>query len=352
MPWAKKACGIKPESLQHLKQTRSTKGRMTRKIGKHKQRVSLAAAFCFLLLMLTAASIAPTLCAAEDSGSERKVCLFFDDGWQNQYGVAFPILKEFGFKASFSVITDRIGADRGTFASRMNVDELRELQAYGMVIACHTKTHPHMLNLTSSQLHEEIVDSKNALAQMGFNVKTFVYPFGEWNDTIVDYVKDAGYVCAREAKPKAFNLNDSDPNARYSICSWQITNQSLAAFKQILSNATEENVVVLTYHFLSDNASKETYITVQNFREQMTHLKEGNFSVVLLSELFAVDEEPVGLLPYFVTAILGAGLATVFASRYIWRRKNRKLVNHDYSKGSHRLSSVFEKDKQHLMRYG
>ena len=256
---------------------------MTWKIDERKQRVSLAASFCFLLLILTAATVLPALCATEEPRSERKVCLFFDDGWQNHYDVAFPILKELGFKASFAVITGRIGVDRGTFASRMNIEELKELQAYGMAIACHTKTHPHMLNLTSSQLHEEIVDSKNALAQMGFNVKTFVYPFGEWNDTIVDYVKDAGYVCAREAKPKVFHLNDPDPNARYHICSWQITNQSLAAFKQILLNATEDDVVVLTYHFLSENASKATYISFQNFREQMNYLKEGNFDVVLLS---------------------------------------------------------------------
>ncbi len=300
---------------------------MTRKIDKHKQRVSLAASFC-LLIMLTAASALPTLYAAEESGSKRKVCLFFDDGWQNQYDVAFPILKEFGFKASFAITTGSIGLDRGTFAGRMNVEELKELQAHGMDIACHTKTHPHMLNLTSSQLHEEIVDSKNTLAQMGFNVRTFVYAFGEWNDTIVNYVKDAGYVCAREAKPKGYRLNDSDPNARYCICSWQITNQSLDSFKQILSHSTGDEVVVLTYHFLSDNASRETYITVQNFRAQMSYLKENNFSVVLLPDFFVVDEETAWPLPHYVAVILGVGLAIFSTSCYLRLRKDRKLVNH------------------------
>jgi len=297
---------------------------MTRKIDERKRHVSLAFSFCFLLLMLTAGSVLPTLCAAEESGSERKVCLFFDDGWQNQYDVAFPILKEFGFKASFAITTGSIGLDRGTFASRMNVEELKELQAHGMDIACHTKTHPHMLNLTSSQLHEEIVDSKNTLAQMGFNVKTFVHAFGEWNDTIVNYVKNAGYVCAREAKPKVHHLNDSDPNARYSICSFQITNQSLDSFKQILSHSTEDEVVVLTYHFLSDNASRETYITVQNFREQMTYLKEGNFDVVLLSDFFAVDEETSWPLPYLAVAVVAVGITIASAGYYLRLRKARK----------------------------
>jgi peptidoglycan/xylan/chitin deacetylase (PgdA/CDA1 family) len=309
------------------------------KIGEFKKRVRLAALFCFLV-MLTLGSALPTLCAAEEVGSQRKVCLFFDDGWQNQYDVAFPILKSFGFKASFAVITGSIGLDRGTFASRMNVDELKELQASGMEIACHTKTHPHMVNLTSSQLYDEVVDSKNVLAQMGFNVKTFVYPFGEWNATIVEYVKDAGYLCAREAKPESYRLNDSDPDARFRICSWQVTNQSMDAFKQILSRATADEVVVLTYHFLSDNASKATYISIQNFREQMLYLKENNFDVVLLSEFFAVNEEPSWLLPYFAVAILGAGLAVVSIGCYLRLRKTRKLSNRadDKEKGKAVLS--------------
>jgi peptidoglycan/xylan/chitin deacetylase (PgdA/CDA1 family) len=300
---------------------------MTRKSDERKQRVSLAVSFC-LLVMLTAGSALPTLYAAEESGSKRKVCLFFDDGWQNQYDVAFPILKEFGFKASFAITTGSIGADRGTFAGRMNVEELKELQAHGMDIACHTKTHPHMLNLTSSQLHEEIVDSKNTLAQMGFNVRTFVHSFGEWNDTIVNYVKAAGYVCPIYEKPTVYRLNDSDPNARYCICSWQITNQSLDSFKQILSHSTEDEVVVLTYHFLSDNASRETYITVQNFRAQMSYLKENNFSVVLLPDFFAVDEETAWPLPHYTAVILGVGLAIFSTSCYLRLRKDRKLVNH------------------------
>lgn len=327
MLWAKKEHGIKPENPQYLKKTRSTKGRMKRKIGEHKHRVSLAASFC-LLVILTAGSVLPTLCATEESGSERRVCLFFDDGWQNQYDVAFPILKEFGFKASFAIITGSIGADRGTLASRMNSEELKDLQAHGMDIACHTKTHPHMLNLTSSQLHEEIIDSKNTLTQMGFKVRTFVYPFGEWNDTIVNYVKDAGYVCAREAKPKSYLLNDTDPNARYHICSWQITNQSLDTFKQILSHADENEVVVLTYHFLSDNASKGTYITIPNFRAQMSYLKENNFDAGLLPDFFAVEEENAWPLPQYAAVILVVGLAMFSTICYLRLRKNRKLVNH------------------------
>ncbi len=53
-----------------------------------------------------------------------------------------------------------------------------------------------MYNLTEAQLIDEIINSKNKLEEMGFEIKTFVYPFGEYNSTIIEYVREAGYLCA------------------------------------------------------------------------------------------------------------------------------------------------------------
>jgi len=36
---------------------------------------------------------------------QRVVCLVFDDGWLNQYTNALPVLDEYGFKATFNIIT-------------------------------------------------------------------------------------------------------------------------------------------------------------------------------------------------------------------------------------------------------
>jgi len=304
-----------------------------RKKMRRKQRVSRACLTCFLVMVILGLAL-PELCMAEEFGSERKVSLFFDDGWENQYDVAFPILKELGFKASFAIITDYIGLDRGTSSSRMNVSEIKELQAYGMDIACHTKTHPHMINLTHDQLHDEIVASKNVLTQMGINVKTFVYPFGEWNFTIIDYVKEADYVCARAVKTEAYSLKDPDSNAKYRIGSWQITNQSLDDFKQILSHATESEVVVLTYHHISDEKPPEMSVSVQNFREQMMYLKDNNFKVVLLPELFVTNENPLWILSYFIVLTLVVGFVIASMSFYLRKRKAKRTTVKAVTKSS------------------
>jgi peptidoglycan/xylan/chitin deacetylase (PgdA/CDA1 family) len=247
--------------------------------------------------------------------------LFFDDGWKNQYDEAFPILKELGFKATFAVITDYIGLERETLLGRMNLTELKELQSSGMEIASHTKTHPHMLNLTHERLVDELANSKKALTQLGFKVKTFVYPYGEWNQTIIGYVKEAGYICARTIKPEAYTMKNKDVNARYHIGSWTITNQTIKEFQKILEKANESTIIVLTYHHIIDDGSQETGISIQNFREQVEYLRENNFQSVLLSELFINDEKP----PYDSLKPLLILIGVLIASCGIFAYRKLKL---------------------------
>lgn len=215
------------------------------------------------------------------------VCLFFDDGWQNQYDVALPILLEYDFKATFSVISDKIGTGQG-FWKYMAAKELKKLAKYGMDIASHTRTHPRLTaNLTDKQLREEIIDSKKHLEKLGFRIRTFAYPYYEWDDVVINYVREAGYVCARGGWPeeKAYDLTSTDPEARYHVPSYPITNQNPEVFKSIVGQASRYSVVSLTYHFISDTGPAETSTPVQNFRDQMRYLKEAGFIVVLLPDL-------------------------------------------------------------------
>lgn len=301
-------------------------------MGKMKGCLLISIVICSLLLSEFFISVHPE--------PKKKVALFFDDGRKNQYDRAFPVLKEFEFKATFAVITDYIGFERETFRARMNLTELKELQNSGMEIASHTKTHPHMLNLTHERLIDEILNSKKDLTQLGFNVKTFVYPYGEWNQTIIDYVKEAGYKFARTIKPEAYTTENQDVNARYHIGSWTITNQTLEEFKKILEKANENTVIVLTYHYIIDDGPKETSTPIQNFQEQMKHLKENNFQVVLLSELFKNNENPSLDLPQLTGIAIGvlAAVCSILAFRK-WKRKGQNRFRNG-SLGVQRLHSA------------
>jgi peptidoglycan/xylan/chitin deacetylase (PgdA/CDA1 family) len=215
------------------------------------------------------------------------VALYFDDAFVNQYDVALPVLLKYGFRATFGVITGSIGTGHDLM-EYMDKEELETLSRYGMEIACHTRTHLNLTGgLTDEQLRNEIAGAKAELEEMGFSIKTLAYPYYEYDDRVIECVREAGYVCARAgwSMEGAYDLNTTDPIARYHIAAWQITNQDIEGFKLILDRASRTSVVCLVYHFISDTGPVETSTSVADFKEQIAYLYDNGCAIVLLSEL-------------------------------------------------------------------
>jgi peptidoglycan/xylan/chitin deacetylase (PgdA/CDA1 family) len=215
------------------------------------------------------------------------VCIFFDDGFTNQYEVALPILLEHDFKATFGVITDYVGTGHDLW-QYMDTGELEDLARYGMDIGCHTKTHLDLTTVSDKQLNEEIIESKKDLEHMGFEVSTMVYPYYAWNDKVIEYTISANFTCARAGWTEKgfFDTNDSDPKARYHVTAWQISQQDMNRFKYIVDKAGPDAVVCLVYHFISDTGPESTSTPVANFQEQMAYLKNAGFTVIPLPDIF------------------------------------------------------------------
>ncbi|QQS59297.1 polysaccharide deacetylase family protein [Candidatus Peregrinibacteria bacterium] len=93
----------------------------------------------------------------------------------------------------------------------MSASEVRQLEQSGHEIGSHTKTHPSLPLLSFAQAQEEIEGSKSDLLATGISlVNTFVYPYGDYNNGIVDMVRNAGYIGARTVV-RGENEHNSDP---------------------------------------------------------------------------------------------------------------------------------------------
>jgi peptidoglycan/xylan/chitin deacetylase (PgdA/CDA1 family) len=250
---------------------------------------------CLLLIVFTAGCFQPTGLKLEPipepvlTPDSRLVSIFFDDAYYNQYEMALPVLLKYRFRATFGVITDSIGYGEGLW-EYMDKEDLEILAGYGMDIASHTRTHPHLIdNLSDKQLRQEIIDSKRDLEDMGFDVKTIVYPYYEYDERVIEYVREADYVCARAGWPEdgAFDINSTDPDDRYHVSSMQITNWGMEHFEKVVSEAGRYSLVSLVYHFISDEGPESTSTPVADFHAQMDYLNQNGFTVVLLPELFA-----------------------------------------------------------------
>ena len=79
----------------------------------------------------------------------------------------------------------------------MDAAQIREWLAAGHDIGSHTVTHPHLTHIPLAQAREEIFASKKSLEDLfGRPVKHFCYPYGDFNESIVDCVREAGYCTA------------------------------------------------------------------------------------------------------------------------------------------------------------
>ena len=240
--------------------------------------------FLIPAILLIAAMVVPSAAASSDTGAGQKlVCITFDDGWQNQYDNALPVLQQYGFKATFAVVTnwDLDGVEC------MDYPELHALADQGMDIASHTRTHAHLPTLGASALQNEVAGSKADLEGQGFTVRTLVYPYYEYNPGVIVAARNAGYLCGRSgAQPKPYDPADrSDPDAQYKIDAIQIDTQDLDTFKGIVDQATERSVICLCYHSVSDPGAPTPRTPVANFSQQMQYLKDNSFTVALLPDL-------------------------------------------------------------------
>ena len=131
----------------------------------------------------------------------KPIAITFDDGWRSQYENGLPILTKYHIPSTFYIYTGVIGSPL-----YMTWDDLHALVDSGMEIGDHTKSHPRLTKVVSSRLDEELVQSKHVLERnLHITVSDFAYPYGNYNASIIEAVKNAGYVSARTSNKGLYN---------------------------------------------------------------------------------------------------------------------------------------------------
>jgi len=120
---------------------------------------------------------------------EKPFVITFDDGYVDNYTTAFSILEKYGFTATVFMVTSYINGK-----GFLSWDQLKELVAKGWEIQSHTTSHPYLTKVDSSTVINELQLSKELLEKgLGRPVNYFAYPFGDFNPTVIQALKDTGY---------------------------------------------------------------------------------------------------------------------------------------------------------------
>jgi peptidoglycan/xylan/chitin deacetylase (PgdA/CDA1 family) len=127
----------------------------------------------------------------------KPILITFDDGYEDNYHSAFPILKQYGFTAVVFMVGVNIDQDK-----RLSSQQIREMSAYGITFGGHSVTHRDLTALPSKELPPELKDIKKKLRQISTNqVTLFSYPYGFFNLSTWEATEAAGYQAAFTVLP-------------------------------------------------------------------------------------------------------------------------------------------------------
>lgn len=120
----------------------------------------------------------------------KPIVITLDDGYVDNYTNAYPVLKEFGFKATMFMISSAMNND----SHYLNDKQLVEMDQNGVKIESHTVTHPKLDELSYEGQVAELKNSKEALEKvLGREVKYIAYPYGKFNNDTLKISQEAGY---------------------------------------------------------------------------------------------------------------------------------------------------------------
>ncbi|PIR03760.1 MAG: hypothetical protein COV59_03745 [Candidatus Magasanikbacteria bacterium CG11_big_fil_rev_8_21_14_0_20_39_34] len=143
------------------------------------------------------------------------VSITIDDGYKDNYTIAYPILKKYNFPATIFVITDLIGKtytnSGGVTLPMLDSSEIKELMNSGIIeIMSHTHTHPKLTKITQKEAEEEISISKIFLEKnFGKKIDLFAYPKGRYTSEVVNYLRVSGWLGAVSVKEGLVSLKSN-----------------------------------------------------------------------------------------------------------------------------------------------
>ena len=149
------------------------------------------------------------------------VTLTFDDGWKSIFDNAIPVLNAAGLKSTQYIYSNAMNQVHGPVY--MDVEDIQAMYAAGHDIGAHSRTHEVDLSHASpTVLHDEVFVSLQdllALTPAVGSLDSFAYPFGGYNETVINEVDDY-FKGARTVEP-GYNFTDTNP---YQLKIQHVTN--------------------------------------------------------------------------------------------------------------------------------
>ena len=128
----------------------------------------------------------------------KSIALTFDDSYRDFYTFAFPIIKKYNLRANLFISTGLVeNSDYLTWS------QLKEMVSSNQVFAYnHTWSHANMASVPQAKMESEVQTAQKQLVDyLGTNPKIFAYPYGTENSTIINVLRENGFIAALSTIP-------------------------------------------------------------------------------------------------------------------------------------------------------
>ena len=224
---------------------------------------------------------------------DRLVVLTFDDSVASQFTIVRPLLKEFGFGATF-FISEGFG-----FATNktdyMTWDQIAQLHRDGFEIGNHTRDHMGVEKKNVPRLREQIEVVNKHFEEHGIpRAQSFSWPGNALTLEALPILSELGIRFARRGGAPEFPYEEGRgfafepgkdhplliPSAGDSRPKW-----TLMDFQRAVNQAKDRRIAVLQFHGVPDLEHPWVNTPPELFREYLKFLHDGNFKVIALRDL-------------------------------------------------------------------
>jgi len=121
------------------------------------------------------------------------ILITFDDGYEDNYRNAYPILQKYNFTATIFLITDFVSNNN----RYLTWDQVKKMKDNGFSFGSHTLSHVFLANATDDDVLSELTKSREAMEwRLNQKIEYLAYPGGTYDQRVIKMAKQVGYRAA------------------------------------------------------------------------------------------------------------------------------------------------------------
>jgi peptidoglycan/xylan/chitin deacetylase (PgdA/CDA1 family) len=237
----------------------------------------------------------PLFLAAEqlEKIPDRLVVLTFDDSKASHYTVVRPLLKKYGFGATFFItegFTFRTNKD-----DYLTWEQIAELHRDGFEIGNHTRDHMGLSKANLPRVKEQVEAINAQCAAHGIpRTTSFAYPGNTIDPAAIPLLAELGFRFARRGGAPEYPYDEGNgfayepgsdhplllPSAGDARPVWTLDNLKRAA-----SQAKNGKIAIIQFHGAPDVEHSWVHTPPERFAEYMKYLHDERFTVIALRDL-------------------------------------------------------------------